>query len=319
MHRLARQLVVRVPRARPSPLGVCVGVVVLGIAVAPPAATGSFPGENGPLTFDVRRSTAGGMEEFCATPNCEDTRIYRLASGSRKPSQVVTCRARECHDAYPAWSPTARRLAFQRTVFFGGQAQPSRRTSVVVRRPGKAVQVVARDAYQPAWSPEGRQLVFGLRGDLFSAASDGSARRRLTYRGEAEDPDWSSRGQIAFTRRYRSRVDVFTVRAGDKARRLTRTGDSAAPSWSPHGRQIAFRRSFRRPGLYVMNARGEHVRRLLRGQLESAPAWSPDGRQIAFVRGRSIFKIRRDGSRLRRVFTLRIAAGIEHLTWTARR
>jgi Tol biopolymer transport system component len=74
--------------------------------------------------------------------------------------------------------------------------------------------------------------------------------------------------------------------------------DDGQPAWSPSGTRIAFVETpARRPSVWICDAQGGHARRLANG---NQPAWSARN-WIAFVRGRRIYRIRPDGSGLRRL------------------
>lgn len=295
------------------------GVACLAVSVCAaqgalaPAAQATFPGRNGQLSFDIVRSTAD-FTESCSTVNCETRRIYVLVPGRRHPWLVPTCDS-ECQDGYPAWSPRGDRLAFTRTLLFPEGSVPETRTAVGTYERGRGSRILLQDAGQPAWSPSGRRLIFGFQDGLFTAAPDGSALRRVTKGGDAE-PDWSSRGDIVFSRRRGRRYDLYRLRSRGRPRRVMRTRDGLSASWSPDGRRLAFTRA-RKGGLYVVSAGGERLRRVAGGDVLS-PAWSPDGDKIAFIRNRSIFTVRVDASQLRRVYRLRIAADLGRLTWRPR-
>ena len=108
------------------------------------------------------------------------------------------------------------------------------------------------DVQAPAWSPDGRTIVFVSwrdgNGEVYAMDADSSSPRNLTQ-SPAKD---------------------------------------VRPAWSPDGRRIAFV-SLRdgNSGIYVMNADGSGKRNLTRNRArDDYPTWSPDGRKIAFVRGR---------------------------------
>ena len=91
--------------------------------------------------------------------------------------------------------------------------------------------------------------------EIFVMDADGSHTRQITYNLlDDEDPAWSPdgrrivfardfdpiRGRIAFHRSVDFVFDAWSMRAdgGDQTRLTTETG--ALPAWSPDGRQIAF-------------------------------------------------------------------------------
>lgn len=154
----------------------------------------------------------------------------------------------------------------------------------------------------PSWSPDGSEVVYEYAdsessacgrpacSQIWRAGANGLHPRPVTPRRmDAEQPDWSSTGRIAFVRESaKGAVDIYIwERGGHAPRRLTNAvGANADPAWSPDGRRIAFIGG-RGPDsdLYVMNADGGGLRRLTRTKAdEYGPAWSPDGTQIAFWR-----------------------------------
>jgi TolB protein len=174
-------------------------------------------------------------------------------------------------------------------------------------------------AFDPAFSPDGRSLVFddgqqsldnGQQAQLYRMRVDGTGLRRI---GVGRSPDFSPRGgRIAFSADTPGGgVDVYSARPnGSDVRDLTPdpAGD-VDPSYSPDGRLIAF------TGLgivgydqiYVMRANGTHVRRLTNDHAhDNRPVFSPDGRKIAFVvdgqhTHTDIYVMDRDGTHQRKL------------------
>src|SRR5438034_761076 len=116
----------------------------------------------------------------------------------------------------------------------------------------------------PAWSPDGKQLVFtgydGGLSDLFIVNADGSDLRRLTNDKYADlDPAWSPDGKtIAFTTDRGGETDFGTLKFGNM-----------------------------RIGLYhLADGRIELLKHMDQGK-NINPVWAPDGRSLAFVSDRS--------------------------------
>jgi TolB protein len=229
----------------------------------------------------------------------------------------------------PAWSPDGGRLAAADTPIGEERlfvADVQRRT----------LHAVARGALynhgRPAWSPNGRNLVFNQDGGrLMVASADGISARVLTKQPvtgsqrvhvEDWDPVWSPDGKtIAFTRTRldvyaegrpgaATPADVFVIGANGKGlRRLIRNASGA--SWSPNGREIAYVRAG--AGLWVARADGTDARQLsarrvlprvfeLDRRRLFAPVWAPDGAAVAFQsfvsnsRRWELFTVKADGS-----------------------
>ena len=156
--------------------------------------------------------------------------------------------------------------------------------------------------------------------------ADGSAPRRLT--GErVYDPDWSTRGQIAFALWPRRGAPAIWMVRPDGSGLLRVVDRAEHPAWSPDGRRIAFARrassnlavSAPETRICVTGVDGRRVRTVARGFY---PAWSPDGKRLAFVQSRrtrddrlrfAIYTIRPDGSRRRLVARSRHELGA--LSW----
>ena len=163
-------------------------------------------------------------------------------------------------------------------------------------------------ACQPAWSPDGKQIVFispcKVRQDTYRGSSlylmnaDGSGLQPLnTVPGGDFEPDWSPDGRyIAFTSVRTGHMQIYSydLKSGI-TQRLIRTPlgkDARQPDWSPDGRFIAF--SERRSGnvfeIWVMTNLGRDQEVLVRGgdQVSDArPEWSPDGNLLLFHRSPS--------------------------------
>src|SRR5215211_4783029 len=120
-----------------------------------------------------------------------------------------------------------------------------------VRLSGSGLEPVThgrRNADDPAFSPDGRQLAFARLGaGIFAVKLDGTGLRRLTPGAADRYPVWSPDGTaIAFLSPYRNELSLYVMRAnGKERRRLRLTPAPASRAWR-RGRPTAVRFLFRR-------------------------------------------------------------------------
>jgi TolB protein len=214
------------------------------------------------------------------------------------------------HAAFAAFPGKNGRIVFE-SRYLGGRIFTIRPNGEGKRR------IASRDSSEPAFSANGRWIVFGrIRGentDLFKMRADGSHKVRLTHSPANEaEPSFSPNGRkIVFARRRANgSYDLWTMRAGGgRKRRLTSTREASegSPQYAPNGRRIAFRSGTL--DLAIMKADGSRAHRITttRNAYEWEFDFSPDGRRIVFSRSRDrldrtdIFSVSADGSHLRRL------------------
>lgn len=277
--------------ARRTPPRLTRTIVVAGLALglAAPAANAAFPGQNGALAIGLI------SEDRPAESTDFEIQIVRPDGSGRRGVLPCTSQAGDCPGAGPV-----------RSNPFPGLYDPVRSPDGerLAIGTGDGLAVAATDgsglreltglppnAREPAWSPDGTQLVFTADGvdvgpaesDLYIVPVDGGVVRPLTATpGVTErEATWGTRpaadgGTIAYVRGR----DVWTLRPdGEGARKLT--GKSGAePSFSPYATKIAFER---RSQIYTVGVRGGSLDRATnRGGF--SPTWSPDGKRIAFIR-----------------------------------
>jgi serine/threonine protein kinase/Tol biopolymer transport system component len=154
-------------------------------------------------------------------------------------------------DTQPAFSPDGRTIAFRSEREGGG--------IFLMGATGESVRRLTDFGYNPAWSPDGRQLLVGTEG-----VSNPQSRK--------------TRSQIW-------RVDVATG-----ARRLLSPGDAVQPGWSPNGLRIAYwgiPTGSAERALWTIPANGGTPVPVTRDEYFNwSPAWSPDGRALYFASNR---------------------------------
>ena len=157
------------------------------------------------------------------------------------------------------------------------------------------------DAWDPAWSPDGTQIVFagydGQDDGIFVMDLDGTNVRRLTDGdGDSTEPAWSPDGaRIAFVRQLPDPggTHLYVVDSdGSNLRQLTSlAGRVGAPDWSPRPEGTRTRIVFASDQdgdleIYSIDAEGEGLTQLTdRPTWDYAPVWSDDGQRITFSSG----------------------------------
>jgi len=169
--------------------------------------------------------------------------VYLLRVGGKRAINLTE--DSEFYDGQAAFAPDGERIAFRSERDGGGL--------FVMGATGESVRRVTDLGFNPAWSPDGRQLAFANEavGDPYSRAIESElwkvdlrdgAPTRLTET-DAVQPAWSpDGGRIAFWSNTGGQRDVWTVDAAG-GEPLAVTSDRFtdwSPAWSPDGRWLYF-------------------------------------------------------------------------------
>jgi dipeptidyl aminopeptidase/acylaminoacyl peptidase len=171
---------------------------------------------------------------------------------------------------------------------------------------------------EPAFSPDGTEIVFARGGDLFHVRPDGSGQRRLTSGAQLDSrPVVSANGRfVVFERRESAGApaDLYTVsiNGGGLTRLTSGSGDDHEASFSADGKLIVFDRTTSGPGgvsddIFSIRSYGAGLARLTKTARidEFAPRYFAGG--IVFSRGddsetaaayADVYTMRRNGTRV---------------------
>ncbi len=249
---------------------------------------------------------AAGLAMVAAIPAIIAGGLYLAGpgGGGRTPAPVagsfVRLTNQEGSESFPSLSPDGKFLLYVKSVNGNADIYLQR---VGGGNPLNLTQDSPDDDTQPAFSPDGQQIVFRSEregGGLFLMGATGESVRRLTDIGY--NPVWSPDGrEIVFAtegveaplvRKVTSQLVVVDVTSG--SRRLLARGDAVQPSWSPNGHRIAYwgipKGSSRRV-IWTISAGDpadtEPVPVVQDDHVNWNPVWAPDGRGLYFVSDRS--------------------------------
>jgi len=156
------------------------------------------------------------------------------------------------------------------------------------------------DDIQPAFSPDGGRIAFRSSrdgGGLFVMDADGSNVTKITEFGY--NPAWSQDGrEIVFSRvnvqevnsRTAALSPLYAVDVETKKIREVAEGDAAQPSCSPQGNRIAYWVMHKggQRDLWTVDAQGGEPVKVTDDKANDwNPVWSPDGRYLYFLSDRN--------------------------------
>jgi Tol biopolymer transport system component len=187
--------------------------------------------------------------------------IYSQRVGGRNATPIVN--DPQVDEGAPAFSPDGSLIAFHRSGGAGG--------IFVAGATGESVRRVTDAGFDPAWSPDGRQIAFSTEQVVDPAARGGAS-------------------------------ELFVVDLGAETPRKVVATDAVQPSWSPSGERIAYWSNIggQRDIYTVAAGGGTPVPVTLDEAIDWSPVWSPDGRFIYFASDRgtamNLWRIRVDQS-----------------------
>lgn len=228
-------------------------------------------------------------------------------------------------DSAPAIAPNGRMLIFRRNISAGLTGQLYSlplADGLVAGGPLAPLTAPAQNANDPAWMPDGREILFSAGGGLWRLAVPGPGQpMRLPFVGEdGVMPVVSLAGagrlhRLVYVRSFRDeniwRVDSPAPgmpASSPPAVAIRSTRLDLNPQLSPDGRRVAFQSD--RSGdmeVWLADLDGANAVQLTSfgAPMTSTPRWSPDGQVIAFnsnLEGQwEIYVVRATGGRPRRL------------------
>ena len=163
---------------------------------------------------------------------------------------------------------------------------------------GRNIRQITRDhqlAVAPAWSPDGRKLVYTSyrqgNPDLYIYNLDsGKIRVLAAFPGMNGAASWSPDGSsLAITLSRDGNPEIYRISPdGSRPRRLTRSRSvETSPTWSPDGRNLFFISDrYGGPNIYTMSAEGGPPNLVVRSGQNDDPSVSPRGDKIVFTSSR---------------------------------
>ncbi|MFZ5917074.1 MAG: tetratricopeptide repeat protein [Chloroflexota bacterium] len=285
-----------------------------------PTATATATPEPVPQPTDTATATPTFTPTATPTPPPQiayvstedgDPEIWVMNADGSEPRQLTF---NQLTDESPNWAPDGRQIVFMREV--GGNkslatidVQSGEETHL--RLEPSDISFRDDDEMWPAWSPDGKWIVFQANwsgdNEIWLVSADLSQKYPLTDNSDSDEmPSWSADGRWVVYHSNASGVyqlwafQVFDeagnllVDRGGKPERLTlNQNNNRRPVWSPVGGMLAFwSDQDGNPEIYIkeqasqINDKGPYRRITDSTFDETFPAWSPGAGKIAFVSNR---------------------------------
>ena len=180
----------------------------------------------------------------------EEEHIYLQRIGGGNPIKLT--KDSKSKNRYPAFSPNGDQIAFCSDRDGGG--------IYLMGATGESVRRLTNNGGNPAWSPDGKKIVY---------ASEGVG---VPY----------ARGTVS---------QLWIVTLSDGSKKMIDSGDAVQPQWSPHGARIAYWGLPAGSGwrdLWTIDSVGKNKVRLTNdAAIDWNPLWSSDGQYLYFLSDRN--------------------------------
>ncbi len=285
--------------------------------VSAPAGVKIYPAvmPNGDIAHFRREPAVQGIFYANGKPGPKGNDL-RAPSWSPDGTRVVYSRytTKRSPEPTPVFSPNAK-YELTSTTFLGAYDKTGEHVATTNRnrdtgvallvvmdegKPGRTILEKKELILAPQWSPDSKQLVFGI--GIFASFLDFGI-------GNKKPVERSNGG-----------AQVGMINADGTGFRIVTSGpnNNAFPSFAPDGKRIVYRTAGPDgDGLRIMNLADKSVA-VLTKEYDNFPLWSPRGDRIAFVRqlegNFQVFTIRSDGKGIRQLTNVR--GNEAHLAWS---
>ena len=284
-------------------------VIACGVCLAATAQTGQRAKRHASLPV----ATRDGKRIVFSSDREGRSQIYTMNADGTDERRVTDS---PNYDFGPDWSPDGKWIVF---CSFAGDNVPAALASVRADGSGRKNLLTAREISWPRISPDGRRIAFRGGKTIFIVNSDGTHLRPFpTGLAEAWDPEWSpDRRQILFgafpdsTHPSSATSPIYVADVSGKNRHLVATypGVIQLPRWSPDGRSVAFQTytGGADANIVILDIASGNFRTITlhdHPYLDETPSWLPDGR-LLFQSNRDgafeIYRMNADGSSQQRI------------------
>jgi Tol biopolymer transport system component len=192
----------------------------------------------------------------------------------------------------PAISPDGKRIAF--TAFLANREEWI--AVAPLADPGNFTVLTGADDgmwehRKPAWSPNGKTIVYATRQDLWIVPAAGGPAKRLTSGGLGDYyPAWSSDGKhVYFSSERGGELALWRIdaRGGNAERRTQGPGHEYDPSISLDGSRLAYATELEPATLHIVDMISGGDRKVPGRRGDCQPAIAHDGSKVVFTSDRA--------------------------------